>query len=126
MNDSTTTVLRIDAMDCPTESELLRKEFEGMPGILTLKFDLLERRISLKHSLSGDEAIIQTIRKLGMAPVILAKDDGRQAAASTVTSVSSRRSVVLQVRDRPAGQSTGRQHRLRLRLWRQHERPLAS
>ena len=95
MNDSTTTVLRIDAMDCPTESELLRKEFEGMPGILTLEFDLLERSLSLKHSLSGDEAIVQTIRKLGMEPVILAKDDGRQAAASTVTSISSRRSVVL-------------------------------
>lgn len=48
-------------MDCPTEAELLRKEFEGMPGIIALEFDLLERRLSLQHSLPGDDAIVEAI-----------------------------------------------------------------
>ncbi len=95
MSEPTTTVFRIDAMDCPTEAELLRKEFEGMPGIIALEFDLLERRLSLQHSLPGDDAIVQAIRKLGMEPVVVTNDHGSQLRATTTTGRASQRSTIL-------------------------------
>ncbi len=95
MSKILTTVLRIDAMDCPTESNLLRRELEGIPGILTLEFDLLERRLSLTHTLPGNEPILQAIRKLGMAPVVLPNEGDLSATPSDDSHVPSRRAAVI-------------------------------
>lgn len=95
MSKILTTVLRIDAMDCPTESNLLRRELEGIPGILTLEFDLLERRLSLTHTLPGNEPILQAIRKLGMAPVVLPNEGDLSATPSDDSHLPSRRAAVI-------------------------------
>lgn len=95
MRDAVTTILRIDAMDCPTESDLLTKGLEGVPGILALEFDLLERRLSVTHTLLDNENIIDAIRKLGMEPIVLASD-GKPTSAQGIDAIaSSRRGIVL-------------------------------
>ena len=63
-------ILRIDKMDCPTEESLLRKSLEGMAGIDSLDFNLMQRRLTVRHQLSDPAPIIAAVVKLDMTPVV--------------------------------------------------------
>ncbi|MCH8618736.1 heavy metal translocating P-type ATPase [Undibacterium sp. TS12] len=70
-NDNAEKVLNllIEQMDCPTEEALLRHALEKMPGVNSLDFNLINRRLSIKHTITNTSVLIDTITALGMSPV---------------------------------------------------------
>lgn len=67
--DGTALVLRIDNMDCQTEEALIRNKLSGMPGIKNLSFDLMQRKLTVIHSLKDIKAIECALASIGMNPV---------------------------------------------------------
>ncbi len=58
--------LRIDNMDCPTEEALIRDRLRGMPGVASLDFNLLQRKLTVRHSLGDDAAILRALEAIDM------------------------------------------------------------
>jgi len=58
-------VLRIPAMDCPTEEEQIRRSLENFPGIQHMSFDLETRTLSLDVPLTACCDIQAIIKKAG-------------------------------------------------------------
>ena len=61
--------VRIDAMDCPTEEALIRKQLSAMPEVRHLEFDLLNRLLTVHHENLTQEALQKALRGLGMEAV---------------------------------------------------------
>jgi len=62
-NDRVT--VRIPAMDCPNEENLIRQALASIDGIRTLRFELAARNLSIDGSPSAQESALLAIRKLG-------------------------------------------------------------
>jgi Cd2+/Zn2+-exporting ATPase len=62
---------RIDKMDCPTEERLIRNKLEGMPGVVQLDFNLLNRELMVYHRLDQPREIAAALERLDMAPSLL-------------------------------------------------------
>ncbi|MBV2133282.1 heavy metal translocating P-type ATPase [Pseudomonas sp. MAP12] len=60
------TVLTIAKMDCPTEERLIRDKLTGMPGVESLDFNLLQRRLTVTHSPESLNAILGALTSLGL------------------------------------------------------------
>lgn len=67
---SETLILRIEKMDCPTEESLIRHKLEGMQGVESLEFNLIQRKLTVRHHLQDPEPIIAAVAALDMQPVI--------------------------------------------------------
>ncbi len=67
-------LLRIEAMDCPTEENLLRQKFASMPGIEQLDFNLMQRKLTIYYSSATTLAMIAAVQSLGMQAVVLGAD----------------------------------------------------
>lgn len=65
-----TLTLRIEKMDCPTEESLIRQKLEGMQGVESLDFNLIQRKLTVRHHLQNPESIIAVITALDMEPVV--------------------------------------------------------
>jgi Cd2+/Zn2+-exporting ATPase len=64
------TVFQIENMDCPTEEALIRSKLSSLSQIEQLDFNLLQRRLSVKHS--GHVAPIEeALKAIGMQAVLL-------------------------------------------------------
>ena len=76
-------VLRIDKMDCPTEESLIRNKLSGMQGITQLDFNLMQRKLTVTHTLSQSDAIQKALIAIGMhaVPVGTGSGHGQQADA---------------------------------------------
>jgi Zn2+/Cd2+-exporting ATPase len=61
-------VFYLAKMDCPTEEGLIRKNLEPMPGVKALKFNLMEHRLTVEHTLNSDQPLFAALQKLGMQP----------------------------------------------------------
>lgn len=59
---------RIDDMDCPVEERLIRNKLVTLPGILKLEFNLIERELTVCHTLENTVQIVTAIDGLGMTP----------------------------------------------------------
>ena len=62
----------IDKMDCPTEEKLIRNKLEKLPGIIRLDFNLVQRELTVHHTLAGAAAMVAALEALDMAPRELA------------------------------------------------------
>lgn len=96
---SNTLVLHIEKMDCPTEESLIRKKLEGMKGIESLDFNLIQRKLTVRHHLQAPESIIAVIAALDMEPVVekpvvtdIVLLKGEQKAAVSLAATLSNRS----------------------------------
>lgn len=70
------TVFHIGKMDCPTEEQIIRNRLKSVTGIDALEFDLMSRRLTVRHRLD-DEAVIQkALESVGMDPRLVGDDDG--------------------------------------------------
>mgnify|MGYP000491670306 CR=1 FL=1 len=65
-----TLTLRIEEMDCPTEESLIRQKLEGLQGVESLDFNLMQRKLTVRHHLQDPESIIVAVAALGMKPVV--------------------------------------------------------
>lgn len=63
-------ILRIEKMDCPTEESLIRQKLEGMKGVESLDFNLIQHKLTVKHHLPNPEPIITAVAALDMQPVV--------------------------------------------------------
>ena len=59
-------IYRIMNMDCPMEETLIRKKLEGLPGIMSLEFNLMQRTLKVHHDPSALPAISEALRSLKM------------------------------------------------------------
>ena len=62
------TAIRIMQMDCPVEENLITGKLSGMAGVTDLKFDLIERVLTVTHRPDALEPVLQAIRSLGFEP----------------------------------------------------------
>jgi Cd2+/Zn2+-exporting ATPase len=62
------TVYLIQKMDCPTEERLIRNTLESMQGIEELRFNLMQRELTVRHRLDDEAPIKDALADLGMAP----------------------------------------------------------
>jgi Cd2+/Zn2+-exporting ATPase len=60
------TIFRIDAIDCPTEEALIHARLDGMAGVVSLSFNLLQRRLTVRHTPASTIPITEAIASLGM------------------------------------------------------------
>ena len=72
---------RIDNMDCPTEEALIRKKLTGLDGIVALDFNLMQRVLSVSHTLPDTLAIEQALAQIDMQVV-------KQTAAHTTSRIA--------------------------------------
>ena len=56
-------------MDCPTEEVLIRKRLGAMQGIGELAFNLMERRLTVTHTLDDEQPIHDALHGIGMKVV---------------------------------------------------------
>lgn len=61
-------VFYLGKMDCPTEEGLIRKQLGSMPGVEELKFNLMEHRLTVVHTLPSDRELFEALDRLGMEP----------------------------------------------------------
>ena len=67
---TSTLTLKIEEMDCPTEESLIRQKLEGLQGVESLDFNLIQRKLTVRHHLQDPESIIVAVAALGMKPVV--------------------------------------------------------
>ncbi|MBT9459335.1 MAG: heavy metal translocating P-type ATPase [Burkholderiaceae bacterium] len=77
--DTRFSLLRIAAMDCPTEEALLRKTLTPMSGVLALDFDLMARTLRVAHDLTDTTPLLDAVARVGMQAELL--QPGTPAAA---------------------------------------------
>ncbi|MGE0673737.1 MAG: cation-translocating P-type ATPase [Methylibium sp.] len=63
-----TDTFRIEKMDCPTEEGLIRKRLGNMPGVAGLDFNLMQRKLSVNHTLPSTETIVRALKDIGLPP----------------------------------------------------------
>ncbi|MCA3021296.1 MAG: heavy metal translocating P-type ATPase [Burkholderiales bacterium] len=92
---------KIQNMDCPTEEALVRKAIGGLPGVVALEFDLLNRILTVGHTLTNVSSIDTALSSIGMAGVPLAagKPDATAVAAEEhqAASISKRQWILMTV-----------------------------
>ena len=62
---SRSTTLLIAKMDCPTEEGLIRGKLRGMPGITGMEFDLVQRKLTLRHDEGALPMALAGLQSLG-------------------------------------------------------------
>lgn len=59
----------VENMDCPTEETLIRNKLGGLPGIVGLDFNLLQRKLTVYHNLTSLEPVEHALAAIGMEAV---------------------------------------------------------
>lgn len=75
--------LRIDEMDCPTEEAMLGKAIAQCQGVENLRFDLVNRVLTVEHYGCDESAVKAAIRSVGMTPVPVAGREDTQKGSTT-------------------------------------------
>lgn len=73
----------IGKMDCAMEEQLIENKFRRVKEVEQLDFDLMNRILTVRHSLSEDEPLIKALKSIGMDPEVLA--EGQHAPRSHAT-----------------------------------------
>lgn len=63
-----TNTFRIEKMDCPTEEGLIRKRLGSLQGIDSLDFNLMQRKLTVRHALLSTETIVTALKDIGLPP----------------------------------------------------------
>ncbi len=70
----TRAIYRIMNMDCPVEEALIRKRLATVEGITHLEFNLMQRVLTVDHTLSDTRVIEDALRSIDMAPEAVLQD----------------------------------------------------
>ncbi len=73
-------------MDCPAEERLIRYRLEGMPGIEALRFNLMQRELTISHHLEDDAPVFAALQELRMDPQRQGGEGGAPAAPKSAVS----------------------------------------
>lgn len=69
----TVAVYRIMNMDCPMEEALIRKRLSSVQGITELEFNLMQRVLTVRHTLPSTHVIEEALVSIDMVPEKLGK-----------------------------------------------------
>lgn len=58
----------VPGMDCATEEAAIRKRLGALSGVERTDIDLVQRRLTVAHTLSDDSSIVRELKALGMPP----------------------------------------------------------
>lgn len=67
--------LRIENMDCPTEEALIRNKLKGFPGVTGLEFNLLQRILTISHTLPSLDSVVVALSAAGMQVGVVEQPD---------------------------------------------------
>ena len=80
-------VFYIAKMDCPTEEQLIRNRLQTMEGVDGLRFNLMERELTVSHELADERNLLAALDSLGMEPRLKtpasAADHGGESSSRT-------------------------------------------
>ncbi len=77
--DNAQVVFLIQKMDCPTEEKLIRDRLTGMDGIKSMQFNLMQRELTVQHTLNSIAPVTLALKQLDLDPVV--KSDSLDQAA---------------------------------------------
>lgn len=77
--DNAQVVFLIQKMDCPTEEKLIRDRLTGMDGIKSMQFNLMQRELTVQHTLNSIVPVTLALKQLDLDPVV--KSDSLDQAA---------------------------------------------
>jgi Cd2+/Zn2+-exporting ATPase len=80
-------------MDCPAEERLIRNRLEGMAGVEQLRFNLMQRELTVLHRLPDDAPVFAALQALNMEP--LRQDGEGGAPAAPMAGVSARTKLLV-------------------------------
>ena len=80
-----TVVYRIENMDCPTEEAMIRQKLGGIEGVSSLGFNLLQRVLTVEHTLPSLAPIEQALAAIDMRATQI---DGAWAHETTVLTIA--------------------------------------
>jgi Cd2+/Zn2+-exporting ATPase len=83
----------IEHMDCPTEEALIRKKISSLPGVVSLKFNLLQRILTVDHQCSP-LVVQKALKELSMPGTIL-DDQNRLPQPVSQSMLSVRQKLIL-------------------------------
>jgi Zn2+/Cd2+-exporting ATPase len=72
----TTSVFRVEELDCATEENELRAAFGGLAEVSGLEFDLVARRVTVRHTFESPFSVESVIRGAGMRPRLIIPTSG--------------------------------------------------
>ena len=72
------TSMRIGKMDCPTEEGLIRGKLSGLPGVSSLAFNLVQRRLTVRHAADALPQVLAALRSLGFDADVEATQGGAE------------------------------------------------
>lgn len=75
---ATRAIYRIVNMDCPMEEALIRKKLAGIPGITGLKFNLMQRVLTVDHNLLSTDSIVSALKAIDMTPEVVGGEEGHK------------------------------------------------
>lgn len=82
--NNTKTVFIIQKMDCPTEEKLIRNKLESIEGIEELRFNLMQRELTVFHRLEDVQPLEAALNALDMEP----KRKGEDCSSCETNTVS--------------------------------------
>lgn len=86
-------VFVVQNMDCPTEERIIRNGLAKIEGIEDLRFNLMQRELTVRHRLDDDSAVFLILQNLKMDPS--RKGDVNSAAESHDDAVSLRSKILV-------------------------------
>lgn len=75
------TTLRIAQMDCPTEEGLIRGKLSGMPGVTSVAFNLVQRTLTVHHSVDALPDVQAGLNSLGFEAEVVGAAGGAELGA---------------------------------------------
>lgn len=61
-------VFHLANMCCSSEEAAVRKRLEPMAGVRSLRFNVMERQLTVDHVLENDDSLLFALREIGMGP----------------------------------------------------------
>ncbi|MFZ6750178.1 heavy metal translocating P-type ATPase [Undibacterium sp. Ren11W] len=93
--DTQRLALKIQNMDCPTEEKLIRLSLKSVKEVLALDFDLLNRILTVHHTLSNTDIVFSKLNEIGMSALPLSDTQAISAENHAQASAISRRQIVI-------------------------------
>jgi Cd2+/Zn2+-exporting ATPase len=84
------TTVRIEQMDCPTEERMIRTKLGSAEGVVALEFNLLERHLTIHHTVDDVTPFLEALRAIGMGGEVLEAHDRAAAAPAEPAGISRR------------------------------------
>jgi len=73
--DDGQSVFFVEEMDCAAEIALIQNKLSALPSVRDMDFDIIQRRVTVRHAFGQQETVSQAIRSLGMSATIIDPDN---------------------------------------------------